>query len=74
MTRAKIVDAQESGADAICTACPHCHLRFDAAQASEPGPAVGTLLVTQLVGSAMGLPAESLGLPNADGQRGGAYP
>ncbi len=32
MTRAKITDALESGAEAICTVCPHCHLRFDAVQ------------------------------------------
>jgi heterodisulfide reductase subunit B len=70
MTRAKIVDAQESGAEAICTACPHCHLRFDAARVAEPAPAVRTLLVTQLLGVAMGLPAESLGLPHAESQRG----
>jgi heterodisulfide reductase subunit B len=31
MTRARIVDAHESGAKAICSACPHCHLRFDSA-------------------------------------------
>jgi heterodisulfide reductase subunit B2 len=74
MTHAKIVDAQDSGADAICTACPHCHLRFDAAQAAEPAPAVRTLLVTQLLGVAMGLPAESLGLPHTGGQRGEALP
>jgi heterodisulfide reductase subunit B len=74
MTRAKIVDAQESGADAICTACPHCHLRFDAAQASERGPAIRTLLVTQLLGEAMGLPADSLGLPAVERRRGDALP
>ena len=72
MTRAKIVDAQESGAEAICTACPHCHLRFDAAQAAASAPAIRTVLVTQLVGVAMGLPAESLGLPHAEGPHGGA--
>jgi heterodisulfide reductase subunit B len=62
MTRAKLVDARESGAEAICTACPHCHLRFGAAQAAGADPAVRTLLFTQLVGLAMGLPASSLGL------------
>ena len=74
MTRAKIVDAQESGADAICTACPHCHLRFDAVPAGAPAPAIRPLLVTQLVGVAMGLPAGALGLPDADKQRGDGVP
>ncbi|MBE0623135.1 MAG: CoB--CoM heterodisulfide reductase iron-sulfur subunit B family protein [Burkholderiales bacterium] len=62
MTRAKIADALESGAEVICTACPHCHLRFDAVQAGSTDPAIRTLLYTQLLGLAMGLPAKSLGL------------
>ena len=62
MTRAKIADALESGAEAICTACPHCHLRFDAVQADSPDTAIQTLLYTQLLGLALGLPAKSLGL------------
>jgi heterodisulfide reductase subunit B len=62
MTRAKIADALESGAEVMCTACPHCHLRFDAVQAGTPDPSIRTLLYTQLLGLAMGLPAESLGL------------
>jgi heterodisulfide reductase subunit B len=62
MTRAKIEDARESGAEAICTACPHCHTRFDAAQTDAPTSAVRTLLCTQLLGLAMGLPTASLGL------------
>jgi heterodisulfide reductase subunit B len=62
MTRAKITDALESGAEVICTVCPHCHLRFDAVQAGSTDPAIATLLYTQLLGLAMGLPAESLGL------------
>ena len=62
MTRAKIADALESGAEVICTACPHCHLRFDAVQADSADPGIGTLLYTQLLGLAMGLPAKSLGL------------
>jgi heterodisulfide reductase subunit B len=62
MTRAKISDALDSGAEAICTACPHCHLRFDAVQSGKPEPAIRSLLYTQLLGLAMGLPAKSLGL------------
>jgi heterodisulfide reductase subunit B len=63
MTRTKIVDAVESGAGTICTACPHCHLRFDAARATAPVPEVRTLLYTQLLGLAMGLAPGALGLP-----------
>jgi len=62
ITRAKISDALASGAEVMCTACPHCHLRFDGARADSPDPSIRTLLYTQLLGLAMGLPAKSLGL------------
>jgi len=65
MTRAKIADALASGAEVMCTACPHCHLRFDAVQADQADsadPSIRTLLYTQLLGLAMGLPAKSLGV------------
>jgi heterodisulfide reductase subunit B2 len=65
MTRAKVVDAQEAGAAVICTACPHCHLRLDAAREATPGLALRTMLYPQLLGLALGLPPESLGLPPA---------
>jgi len=62
MTRAKIADALESGAEVLCTACPHCQLRFDAVQAGTSAPVIRTLIYTQLLGQALGLPAKSLGL------------
>jgi heterodisulfide reductase subunit B len=62
MTQAKIADALASGAEVMCTACPHCQLRLDAQQAGSPDPAIRTLLYTQLLGLAMGLPAKSLGV------------
>ncbi|MBE0624370.1 MAG: CoB--CoM heterodisulfide reductase iron-sulfur subunit B family protein [Burkholderiales bacterium] len=62
MTRGKISDALESGAQAICTVCPHCHLRFDAVPAGAADPAIPVLLYTQLLGLALGLSAKSLGL------------
>jgi heterodisulfide reductase subunit B len=62
MARVKIADAVESGAQMLCTACPHCHLRFDAAQAESPDPSIRTLLYTQLLGLALGLPEVALGL------------
>lgn len=62
MAQAKIADALESGAELLCTACPHCHLRFDAVQAGSPEPTLPALLYTQLLGLALGLPAQSLGL------------
>jgi hypothetical protein len=37
-------------------------LRFDAVQQQSSGPSIRTLLYTQLLGLAMGLPERSLGL------------
>ncbi len=62
MTRAKIADALASGAEVMCTACPHCHLRFDGVQSDTADASIRTLLYTQLLGLALGLPAKSLGL------------
>ena len=62
MARSKIADALASGAEVLCTACPHCHLHFDAVQAESGAPSMRTLLYTQLLGLALGLPAQSLGL------------
>jgi heterodisulfide reductase subunit B len=62
MTRAKISDALDSGAEVMCTACPHCHLRLDGVQSDTADPSIRTLLYTQLLGLALGLSAKSLGL------------
>ncbi len=62
ITRAKMADAAASGAQVMCTACPHCHLRFDGVQAEMSGPSIRPLLYTQLLGTAMGLSEKSLGL------------
>jgi heterodisulfide reductase subunit B len=67
MTQAKIVDAAESGAGVICTACPHCHLRFDSVLGAGAAPAVRTLLYPQLLGLAMGLPPPALGFERSPG-------
>lgn len=62
ITRAKIADALASGAQVMCTACPHCHLRFDGVQADLAHPPLRFLLYTQLLGLALGLSPNSLGL------------
>ncbi len=62
ITRAKVADALASGADVMCTACPHCHLRFDETRPENADSSIRTLLYTQLLGMALGLPAKSLGL------------
>jgi heterodisulfide reductase subunit B len=68
ITLAKLADARQSGATTICTACPHCHLRMDAVLAgstsasAETGTEIKTLLYPQLLGLAMGLAPEALGM------------
>ena len=65
LSRAIIDDARNHGAQAIVVACPLCHSNLDFRQAAmtrrgeEPMP---ILFITQLVGLALGLPAEQLGL------------
>ena len=63
--RAIIEDARAHGAEAIVVACPLCHSNLDLRQRAmtergeQPMP---ILFVTQVVGLALGLPAETLGL------------
>jgi heterodisulfide reductase subunit B len=61
----KLADARQAGARLVTTACTYCQLQFDTVQADHPpqrGPAVPAVLYTQLLGTAMGLPDEVLGL------------
>jgi heterodisulfide reductase subunit B len=63
--RSIIEDARRSGAEAIVVACPLCHSNLDlrqkamTARGQQPLP---ILYITQVVGLALGLPADSLGL------------
>jgi heterodisulfide reductase subunit B len=66
MSTVKIASALDSGAEALCTACPHCHLQFEAVQSSTPAAAIRTMLLTQLLGLALGLSEEALGMSDAN--------
>ncbi|HTX67820.1 MAG TPA: heterodisulfide reductase-related iron-sulfur binding cluster, partial [Thermoleophilia bacterium] len=63
--RSIIEDARRSGAEAIVVACPLCHSNLDLRQKAmndrgqQPLP---ILYITQVVGLALGLPADQLGL------------
>jgi len=67
MTKEKIENAYASGADCIVNACSFCHLQFDTGQI-EINKSYGTsfnmpiIYYTQLLGLAMGLSPEELGL------------
>ena len=67
LTRDILEDAAAAGANALAVACPVCHLNLDARQ-PEVNQAYGTdfslpvFYFTQLLGHALGVPAEGLGL------------
>jgi heterodisulfide reductase subunit B len=63
----KLLSAREAGADCLCSACTHCQLQFDHVRREHPeaDPTEGKLsaiVFPQLLGLAMGLPPERLGL------------
>ena len=62
-----LMEAKKAGAEVIVTVCPLCHLMLDAKQKTleqKHGEKIGipVLYVTQLVGIALGLGPEELGL------------
>lgn len=65
LSRAIVNDARSAGAEAIIVACPMCHSNLDFRQQTlnqrgqEPIPVI---YLSELVGLALGLPYESLGL------------
>lgn len=66
----KLTDAREAGAACICTACTYCQIRFDARRETRSNeraqtPALPSILYPQLLGLALGLPGEVLGLDPA---------
>ena len=70
-TREKLENITAANADAIITSCPFCHLQFDLGQVEVnnifkdkiSGPFnIPVLYFTQLIGLAMGMTAEELGL------------
>jgi len=67
MNGANLKEAKDGGADAMVTPCPLCHMSLDIYQ-ERAGRKVGTNLnlpvlhLPQMLGLAMGVPAEDLGL------------
>jgi heterodisulfide reductase subunit B2 len=61
----KLAGARESGADFLNVSCPWCQIRFDDAQMGNGGvvkAGLPSILYIQLLGLAMGIPGEKLGL------------
>ncbi len=69
ITEKKIASAKQAGAQFLCVGCPYCHMQFDTVQASQVKSAPGCgplapILYPQLLGLAMGLDEQELGLEN----------
>lgn len=62
--RGKVEDCLESGAQLLCVACPYCFLQFETQQPKAMGRDWGipVVLITQVLGVAMGLPPRAVGL------------
>lgn len=67
LTATKLKDAKSHRADYLCVACPFCHIQFDRVQRRILGERgedyrVGCILYPQLLGLALGIDEERLGL------------
>ena len=66
MTEMKLKSVKESGAKAIVTPCPFCHLQFDRTQKELGGYDIPVLHISQLLAMAFGVKDETLGLDMND--------
>jgi len=67
LTKRKLTDGKQAGADYLCTACPWCHLQFDSVQKMmieqrRLNNHLPAILFPQLLGLAMGIDKEILGI------------
>ena len=67
LTRKKLLNAKESGADYLCDACAYCHMQFDTVQMMLNNVKGGnhllpSILYPQLLGLSLGIDGETLGL------------
>ena len=62
LTRKKMDMAEQHGAHYLCTGCPYCHLQFSNLPSAEKPSPVTPILLTQIMGLAMGAAPEELGL------------
>ena len=66
LTRKKLENGRQAGADYLCSACPYCHLQFDTVQkmmVSQNGDdPLASVLYPQLLGLCMGIDEKTLGI------------
>jgi heterodisulfide reductase subunit B len=67
LTERKLTDGKESGADYLCVSCPWCQVQFDSVQemmtpVGSTNHRLPSILYPQLLGLAMGINGETLGI------------
>jgi heterodisulfide reductase subunit B2 len=67
LTEKKLADGLRAGADYLCVACPYCHMQFDRVQQmmkslNDTNPCLSSIVFPQLLGLAMGIEANALGI------------
>ena len=67
LTKKKLNDGKNAGADFICTACPYCQIQFDTVQNNndlmkKEDKYLPSILYPQLLGLCMGIKKEKLGI------------
>ena len=67
LSKKKIEDGRQMGAEYLCVACPYCHLQFDTVQERMPAEKrmdnrLPSILYPQLLGLCMGIDERILGL------------
>jgi heterodisulfide reductase subunit B len=70
LMRRKLADAREAGAQGLITACTYCQIQFGAVRRSHPSghahqDRLPAILVSQLLGMALGLSMDTLGVSRA---------
>jgi heterodisulfide reductase subunit B len=66
----KLEDARAAGAQIVATACTYCQIQFETVRAAHPvedDTPLPARLYPQLLGHALGLPPDALGLASEDG-------
>ena len=62
LTRKKLRLAHKKGAQYLCTGCPYCQLQFENVPPTENISPIQPILFTQILGLAMGIAPDTLGL------------
>ena len=69
----KLLNAEQAGADFVCTACTYCQMQFEQKQSSKLAanngdPIIPAVLISQLIGLSVGLEDEETGIGDEDRQ------